>query len=61
LPIIVKVLGAAAGYRPHLWGFDLMRKFLIALFFAASAVAMTATMAFAGSGGLCCYSAPVGI
>jgi hypothetical protein len=31
-----------------------MRKFLIALFFAASAIAMTATVAFAGPGGGCC-------
>lgn len=31
-----------------------MRRFLIALFFAASAIAMTATVAFAEGGG-CCY------
>ena len=31
-----------------------MRRFLIALFFAASAVAMTATVAFAGGGSGCC-------
>jgi hypothetical protein len=32
-----------------------MRKFLIALFFAASAFAMTATVVLADGGG-CCYS-----
>ena len=31
-----------------------MRKFLIALFFATSAVAMTASVALAGGSGLCC-------
>lgn len=31
-----------------------MRKFLIALLFAASAIAMTASVAFAGGGSGCC-------
>jgi hypothetical protein len=33
---------------------NLMRKLLIALFFAASAVAMTASVALAGGGSGCC-------
>jgi hypothetical protein len=44
----------AVGNRPPFSGSDLMHKFLIALFFAASAIAMTATVAFAGGGPSCC-------
>jgi hypothetical protein len=47
------------GYRPQIWGYKHMRKFLIALSiatvtFAASAV--TALAAPAGVIGPCCYS-----
>lgn len=47
------------GHRPHLWGSQYMRKFVIAISIATVTFAMTAVTAFAmtaGGIGTCCYS-----